>query len=49
MIPVISGTPGLPDFTPILFVNLTELYLLCQLGGGGIFNCNYRNLIVDVK
>ena len=30
MIPVKFGTLGLPDFTPILLVNLPELYLSCH-------------------
>ena len=30
--PEISGDTGLPDFTPMLFVNLPELNLLCSLG-----------------
>lgn len=30
-VPVISDTAGLPAFTPILFVNLPELYVLCSL------------------
>ena len=34
MIHVISGSPGLPDFTyPILFVNLPKFYMLCWLHG----------------
>ena len=33
MIRVISGSPGLPDYRSVLFVNLPEFYLLCWLGG----------------